>query len=964
MKADLTRDTFDAKKHFRQVLAQQGRVQLDAELNEQGALGARRDETTTTDIAGHCGGPADAAAFRMSAIAGQPGDFLLSAGRYYVDGIQCELEAPVSYRQQPDLPGLAALPAGSHLVYLDVWQRHLTFLDDRRLLETALGGVDTTTRVKNIWQVRTVPVSGAPDCGGAYAEFTARTQASTIHLQARTQPVAGADDPCQMAEASGYTSLENQLYRVEIHSLQTAAEQARGVGRAAVWKWSRENGSVEVGLKAVNGRVLTVSSLGRDDKLGIRKGHFVELTDDAIELSGRHGDLLEVDDVDEGDLTITLKGPPEPAPAILTTVNPALHPRVRRWEGTASVQTNAWLDLEAGIQVKFANVNLARPGDYWQVPARTSAPGAQAGTIEWPQTVPGTADALLPRGIQHHYCRLGFDAVSGGAPVFTDCRCLWPTLTGVPRLFYLSGDGQEVMPAAAYNKLPHPLIAGIANAHCAAGARTVRFTVLAPDGNPAVAPSGGRLGAEGGALAPVATPVDIPINAAGEARCEFHLERTHYSQQVRAELLDAAGQAVRPAIYYNASLSVAREVAYDSECKGMDGANTVQKAITLLAGAIHLSAVGGDGQDGALDQVLPLPLRVAVTSACGPVEKQTVVFRDSRVDEKSPLGKLSSGRFSKTAAGPYVNELPVTTVADGFAECFWKLPAHRSSDVFEAIAELKDANKLTLEGPAAVRFTANLRTSAADEDPGAVHVIGMRIFPNSENEQSLANGDSLPPVFLNGGIAVDLDGPLTASTVATLHETGKVSGPGVPSNPSCFLICELPWPLLASERADVKALLPNAKPAILGFRPFIVRCETTFVKAGSKEAGSKGPDLVWIKPEATSVQFLNALFPLMQKAEIPERLLMRLTLKGNFIWRETTPTQLKDKGPAGWLDGDAWMVSHAQHPSALQGLIDQKLASGDRRRRGGDFEMWFWLVLRSGTEPHFVGPLSEFSAVP
>jgi hypothetical protein len=283
MKADLTRDSFAPTNHFRQVLAQQGRVQLDAELNEQSALTARRDETTAADLIGDCGGPADAAAFGMSAIAGQPGDFLLSAGRYYVDGIQCELEVPVSYRQQPDLPGLPALPAGIHLVYLDVWQRHLTFLDDPRMLETALGGVDTTTRVKTVWQVRTLPVTGVPNCGGDYSEFTGRTSPSTIRLQARTQLVAGANDPCQMAEGSGYKSLENQLYRVEVHSL-LAADQARGVGRAAVWKWSRENASVEVSLKAVDLALkrLTVGSLGRDEKLGIRKGDFVELIDDVI----------------------------------------------------------------------------------------------------------------------------------------------------------------------------------------------------------------------------------------------------------------------------------------------------------------------------------------------------------------------------------------------------------------------------------------------------------------------------------------------------------------------------------------------------------------------------------------------------------------------------------------------------------------------------------------------------------
>ena len=116
MKADLTRDTFDPRNHFRHVLAQQGRVQLDAELNEQSTLDARLHDTTTADIAGDCGGPADGAGFGMSAIAGQPGDFLLTAGRYYVDGIQCELEQPVSYRLQPDLPGLPPLAAGLHLV--------------------------------------------------------------------------------------------------------------------------------------------------------------------------------------------------------------------------------------------------------------------------------------------------------------------------------------------------------------------------------------------------------------------------------------------------------------------------------------------------------------------------------------------------------------------------------------------------------------------------------------------------------------------------------------------------------------------------------------------------------------------------------------------------------------------------------------------------------------------------------
>ena len=911
MKADLTRDTFDPKNHFRQVLAQQGRVQLDAELNEQSALDARLHDTTTADIVGDCGGPADSAAFGMRAIAGQPGDFLLTAGRYYVDGIQCEVEQPVSYRLQPDLPGLPPLAAGMHLVYLDVGQRHLTFFDKPILLETALGGVDTTTRVKNVWQARTLPVSGTPDCASVIVDFAALTAASTIRLQARTQPVAGAGDPCQMAEGSGYKNLENQLYRVEIHSL-LAADQAAGVGRAGVWKWSRENASVEVELKAVNGLQLTVGSLGRDDKLGIRKGDFVELTDDALELAGRHGDLIEVDDVDTGDHTITLKA----APAILTTVVAARHPRVRRWEGTANLQA-PWLDLEAGIQVRFADTTVARPGDYWQIPARTSAPGAQAGAIEWPQTVPGTPDSLGPRGTQHHFCRLGFVLVSTAAPVFIDCRCLWPALTGVPRLFYLSGDGQEVMPRAALNKLPQPLIAGIANSHCAEGPRNVRFTVIT---------GAGQVSAVG--TAPTQTSVLIPINGLGHAPCDFHLDPSNYSQQVRAELLDAGGQAVRPSIIYNASLSVAREVAYDpGKCKGLGKALTVQEAISTLATAARVSAVGGDGQDGFSGEILPLTLRVAVMSTCGPVRGVAVVFKAREIADTSG-NKHAQGNFALKRSDPFVKEVKAITDSDGIAEAFWQLPKPAREDTFEAVATVADFAGNPPEGPREICFTANLRGGAAttDEDPGALHIVDIRLA--GTNRRFLPNNGEVNAAILAKGITVELDGPLHAACV---DDPNFPQEERLHPNPVCFLTAELPYPFLRSEMQDVDVGDSQLPEVLAGYRPLVLRAnvqarETTLI----------------LQPAAQALDFLNRYF-----RRGVSRLLIRVTLKGNFIWRDTTDDALKLNGPAGWLDGDAYGVSRSQHPNALHGLIDPKLASGDRRR-GGDFEMWFWLIPGRG----------------
>ena len=63
MKGDFSRDTFDPSKHYQQVLMQQGRAQLDADWNEEAAVGLHRDETTTADVIGKCGGPADGAAF-------------------------------------------------------------------------------------------------------------------------------------------------------------------------------------------------------------------------------------------------------------------------------------------------------------------------------------------------------------------------------------------------------------------------------------------------------------------------------------------------------------------------------------------------------------------------------------------------------------------------------------------------------------------------------------------------------------------------------------------------------------------------------------------------------------------------------------------------------------------------------------------------------------------------------------
>src|SRR5687768_763376 len=110
MKGDFSRRTFDGKKHYDSVQQQQGRVQLDSDWNEQVAIAQRRVETEALDVIGHNGGPIHEAAFRVltsltspplsadeQALAGNAlpstvpaipaGNFAVTAGRYWVDGI-------------------------------------------------------------------------------------------------------------------------------------------------------------------------------------------------------------------------------------------------------------------------------------------------------------------------------------------------------------------------------------------------------------------------------------------------------------------------------------------------------------------------------------------------------------------------------------------------------------------------------------------------------------------------------------------------------------------------------------------------------------------------------------------------------------------------------------------------------------------------------------------------------------
>jgi Family of unknown function (DUF6519) len=446
MKGDFSRIRFNPGKQYTAVLEQQGRVSIDADANEQAAIDDYLRRTETADVIGAFGAPEHDPGFAISVSGNQ---ILIGAGRYYVQGLVCENRNDgLAYLSQPYL--LNPSPTDSILLneltqaggssavqlFLQVWQRLVTALDDPCLREPALGQADTTARLQTVWRVvaTLVPPLPPPPPSSTFGNISAssifrRTSLlearqnlaaeisdiaairnvaglrSTVSPAATTPAAgtvapavdcctsmyantptlstgamkvstaaAGSDCSCEPTPSAGYQGLENQLYRIEIHQ--------GGTETTATFKWSRENGSVVSAITTFTGNTLVVESLGPDANLGFQTNQWVEVFDGSDlfgETPNSPGLLYQIQSIDPTVPSITLTTP-------IIGINPALNARVRRWEQTGPSATSAGvplavstpLTLENGIEVTF-RPGTYQAGDYWTAPARTAS-----GQIDWP----------------------------------------------------------------------------------------------------------------------------------------------------------------------------------------------------------------------------------------------------------------------------------------------------------------------------------------------------------------------------------------------------------------------------------------------------------------------------------------------------------------------------------------------------------------------------------------------------
>jgi hypothetical protein len=420
MKGDFTKLQSQSKlaeKQYTGVYMQQGRLQLDSDWNTQVEITKRSIQAYVKDLIGGAAGSRGSGVpgksedrpvsqeiletgknFHISPIQNKK-DFKIAKGRIYVNSILCELFNELNYTDQEDHPNALEVDLkeeglqeeAKYIAYLDVWERHLTVLDDPDIGEVALNGLDSTTRTKTVWQVRLIKESEWQDL---LKECNER-EVSIIATATEIQPK------------------ENRLYRIEIHQ--------GGSKKEAKYKWSRDNGSVAFSVTEIKDNVITINSRGRDSSQVLNPGDWVEIIRDDQEKNNQSGTFIKLSTVtttssERTKLIIesTLKGESLTPDRYklsnhLANEDSKVKIKVRRWDFDSTrpddplFSTENEMTLDSLIKVSFNDTfHEYQTGDYWLLPVRVNEP-----IPEW------SGEKLVANGIEHHYLRLASSTFDG-----------------------------------------------------------------------------------------------------------------------------------------------------------------------------------------------------------------------------------------------------------------------------------------------------------------------------------------------------------------------------------------------------------------------------------------------------------------------------------------------------------------------------------------------------------------------
>lgn len=236
---DISRVANDPKKHYSSVCMQQGRVLTDDDWNENERIKIEERSRSRVDIIGGYGTQDNGFAIEFPMVGTDNFiNFNICPGTVHLGGLRLELEKNELYRMQKDwLQQFAdsgnnplTLESGVwryDLVYLEAWQQGVSAVEDNELLEYALGGLDTTTRIRTMRRVKILPDIRTTNCDEAFQVLKSRESRGDVRgnyeivtdarLQISCIPTGVPNENlCAPSSIGGYLGAENQAIRVQL----------------------------------------------------------------------------------------------------------------------------------------------------------------------------------------------------------------------------------------------------------------------------------------------------------------------------------------------------------------------------------------------------------------------------------------------------------------------------------------------------------------------------------------------------------------------------------------------------------------------------------------------------------------------------------------------------------------------------------------------------------------------------
>jgi hypothetical protein len=424
MASDRARVSYDPTRDWRGLVAQQGRVTVEADWNEATAIDRERDRRLTLDVVGPVATPNGGYAVTQNPPNGSPTDVTIGAGTLYLGGERLHLDAPgVVYSHQPDwldnstdplyAPPPQVMPADEpfELVYLLAAEQEVAAVEDPALADVALGGPDTMQRQRILQHfVRTPTSSGS--CADSTAALGASLgqgrqlnpatmmveSATTLQVSFTTAPTSASQ--CQPVATGGYLGAENQLIRVKVTGVD-------GTG-APIIVWGFDDASFLYRVQSpitdstTGDLTVTLASPPVDSFHFPANGQAVELLRDAAAVGGTDYIASAAGFVstltaayDPVQMQLVIAGP-LPSPDYLSTVTtPQLYLRV--WQATVSAPVGQPTPLgDTGVAVTLtSSTGVFHPGDFWTFALRPiqpsivypdrylEAPQPPAGPLTW-----------------------------------------------------------------------------------------------------------------------------------------------------------------------------------------------------------------------------------------------------------------------------------------------------------------------------------------------------------------------------------------------------------------------------------------------------------------------------------------------------------------------------------------------------------------------------------------------------